>query len=149
MTIGNSVTSIGERAFAGCSGLTSVTIGNSVASIGERAFAGCSGLTSVTIPNGVTSIEYWAFAGCSGLTSVTIPDSVTSISGDAFYCCTSVTDVYCFPNPVNLTWEDDEKDDFKDDGSTICHVKAEYLETYQSKFGDENGVNVTFVGDLT
>ena len=42
-----SVTSIGEGAFHGCSGLTSVTIGNSVTSIGDYAFSYCSGLTSI------------------------------------------------------------------------------------------------------
>lgn len=36
-------------------------------SIGSSAFAGCSGLTSVTIPDSVTSIAGSAFAGCSGL----------------------------------------------------------------------------------
>ena len=36
--------------------LKSVTIGNSVTRIGERAFYNCSGLTSVTIPNSVTRI---------------------------------------------------------------------------------------------
>ena len=76
-----SVTSIGSAAFAGCSGLTSVTIGNSVTSIGEGTFSGCKGLTSVTIPNSVTSIGKQAFYFCSGLTSVTIRNSVTS-SGD-------------------------------------------------------------------
>lgn len=64
VSIGNSVTSIGERAFEGCSGLTSVIIGNSVTSIGFCAFYGCSGLTSVTIPNSVTSIGQYAFYGC-------------------------------------------------------------------------------------
>ena len=58
------VTTIGERAFAHCSGLTSITIPNSVTSIGDRAFENCSGLTSVTIPNSVTSIGNYAFSHC-------------------------------------------------------------------------------------
>ncbi len=92
-TIPNSVTSIGDWAFASCSGLTSVTIPNSVTSIGGYAFSGCSGLTSVTIPNSVTSIGGYAFSGCSGLTSVTIPNSVTSIGGYAFSGCSGLTSV--------------------------------------------------------
>ena len=69
-TIPNSVTSIGDYAFRGCSSLTSVTIPNSVTSIGEGAFHGCSGLTSITIPNSVTSIGDYAFYDCSNITSV-------------------------------------------------------------------------------
>ena len=38
--------------------------------IGDNAFCGCSGLTSLTIPNSVTSIDSLAFNGCSSLTSV-------------------------------------------------------------------------------
>ena len=90
---GYTVTSIGDYAFRGCSGLTSVTIGESVTSIGGVAFSNCSGLTSVTIPDSITSIGFYAFEGCSGLTSVTIPDSVTSISSGAFYNCWSLTSV--------------------------------------------------------
>ena len=59
-----SVTSIGDFAFSGCSGLTSVTVPNSVTSIGDNAFYKCSGLTSVTIPNSVTSIGSCAFSYC-------------------------------------------------------------------------------------
>ena len=87
VTIGNSVTSIGDLAFSLCTGLTSVTIGNSVTSIGRSAFSGCTGLTSVTIGNSVTSIGEHAFSGCTSLTSVTIPNSVTSIGRRAFNNC--------------------------------------------------------------
>ena len=93
VTIPNSVTSIGYSAFSDCSGLTSVTIPNSVTSIGRGAFKNCSGLTSVTIGNSVTSIGSHAFNGCSGLTSVTIPNSVTSIGNYAFYGCSGLTSV--------------------------------------------------------
>ena len=69
-----SVTSIGDYAFVGCTGLTSVTIPNSVTSIGTSAFDFCPYLTSVTIPNSVKSIGDYAFYNCSGLTSVHISD---------------------------------------------------------------------------
>ena len=73
---------------------TSYTIPDSVTSIGHRAFYGCTGLTSITIPDSVTSIGYSAFKDCTGLTSITIPDSVTSIGYMAFYGCTGLKDVY-------------------------------------------------------
>ena len=93
LTIGNSVTSIGDSSFSGCSGLTGVTIGNSVTSIGTYAFSGCSGLTGVTIPNSVMRIGGAAFQGCSALTELTIPNSVTSIGGLAFSGCSGLTEL--------------------------------------------------------
>ena len=116
-SVSYSVTSIGNYAFSGCSGLTSVTIPNSVTSIGNGAFSGCSGLTSpvynthvfaymptsysgaYTIPDGIESIAGSAFSGCTGLTSVTIPNSVTSIGESAFRGCTGLTSV-TIPNSV-------------------------------------------------
>ena len=105
VTIPNSVTSIGYGAFCECTGLTSVTIPNSVTSIGNDAFSGCSGLTSVTIPNSVTSIESSAFSFCASLTSFTIPNSVTSIGYDAFRGCTGLTSV-TIPNSVTSIGDD-------------------------------------------
>ena len=87
ITIPSSVTSIGEYAFAGCTGLTNITLPSGVTSIGEAAFYGCTGLTSITIPLGVTSIGGAAFSGCTGLTSITIPSSVTIIDRQAFLDC--------------------------------------------------------------
>ncbi|GHU77030.1 hypothetical protein FACS189461_5210 [Spirochaetia bacterium] len=88
-----SVTSIGDSAFEGCTGLTSVSIPAGVTSIGNRAFEGCTGLTSVSIPAGVTSIGNRAFEGCTGLTSVSISEGITSIGDRAFTGCTGLTSV--------------------------------------------------------
>ena len=83
----------GYSPFYAKSALTSVTIGNSVTSIGDSAFRGCSGLTSVVIPNSVTSIGSYAFKYCSGLTSIVIPNSVTSIGSSAFESCSGLKKV--------------------------------------------------------
>ena len=94
LVIPNTVMSIGNHAFDGCTGLTSVTIPSSVTSIGSEAFSGCSGLTFVFIPNSVISIGGAAFYGCSGLTSITIPNSLASISNYTFYGCSGLTSLY-------------------------------------------------------
>jgi len=51
--------------------------------IADGAFAGCSGLSSITIPNSVTSIGWIAFFGCYSLKSVKVP-SHTKIGIAAF-----------------------------------------------------------------
>ena len=98
-TIPDSVTSIGNDAFAGCRNLTSITIPDGVTNIGYSAFYDCNNLTSITIPDGVTSIGGGAFAGCRNLTSITIPDGVTSIGDYAFSCCSNLTSI-TIPNEV-------------------------------------------------
>ena len=94
ITIPNSVTSLGECCFYDCSGLTSITIPNSVKRLGNDCFFGCSGLTSITIPNSVTSLGDYCFEYCSGLTSVTIPNSVTSLGNYCFSDCSGLTEVH-------------------------------------------------------
>lgn len=91
--IPNSVTELGYWAFRNCSGLTSVIIPDSVRSIGQGTFQGCSGMTGVTIGSSVFYIGMYAFQGCSGLKEVIIPNSVTSIINNAFADCSSLTSV--------------------------------------------------------
>ena len=90
ITFDGDVTTIGNRAFQGCSSLTSATRPASLTSIGNNAFKECTSLTSITIPDGVTEIGYDAFNGCSSLTSVTIPNGVTKIGVRVFNRCSSL-----------------------------------------------------------
>ena len=85
--IPNSVTTIGDWAFAGCDSLTSINIPNSVTTIGNWAFKECESLTNINIPNSVTTIGREAFSNCESLTSINIPNSVTCIEEFAFKYC--------------------------------------------------------------
>ena len=91
--IPNSVTSIGDGAFRGCSGLTELILPNSVTSIGEYAFYYCSELTELTLPNSVTSIGWYAFQGCKALPSVVLPASLGSIGEYGFLGCKALTSI--------------------------------------------------------
>ena len=74
-------------------GCKNTTIPNSVTAIGNFAFDGCEGLTSIDIPNSVTHIGWYAFYSCKGLTSIVIPNSVTEIGAGAFEWCLELTSI--------------------------------------------------------
>lgn len=100
LVIPESVTSIGDYAFAGCRSFRSVKIPDSVTRIGVYAFYKCNNLSSITLPDGLTSIQDAVFFGCTRLSSITIPKSVTGIGNYAFHSCSSLTSVTI---PENVT----------------------------------------------
>lgn len=79
VTIPNSVTKIGNEAFAYCSKLTSITIPDNVTTIGNSAFILCTGLTSFTIGKGLESIEN-VFYGCERLSNISVADENANYS---------------------------------------------------------------------
>jgi len=121
--IPNSITTIGNLAFNGCNGLTSIEIPNSVILIGYRAFDGCSNLTNIGIPNTVTRIKANAFNGTAWYenqpdgvvyagsvaykykgtmpseTSITLKEGTSGITSDAFAGCTGLISID-IPNSV-------------------------------------------------
>lgn len=94
--IGDKVTSIGYRAFAGCTSLESVYISetSNLYKIHECAFNGCTNLKELNLPNKLTYIGYLAFENCSNYKGnyiesmqqhiLTIPSEVNSIGHSCF-----------------------------------------------------------------
>ena len=99
VVIPDMVTSIGDRAFYGCSSLSSLTLPSSLTCIGDSAFNGCSSLSSLTLPASLTSIGDSAFYECESLSNLTLPASLTSIGDSAFYGCYSLSNL-TFPTSL-------------------------------------------------
>lgn len=91
--IPNSITSIGDNAFNGCTRLSSIVIPESVTSIDSGAFQDCIGLTSISLPKNITTIESGTFYGCTSLTSIKLPQDVIAIESSAFGECSSLTSI--------------------------------------------------------
>ena len=81
---------IGERAFMGCSGITSVTLSENLEKINAYAFYGSSAITEITIPKSVKKVGTYAFGECGELTVTVEYDKGTdkrynAIEASAFY----------------------------------------------------------------
>ncbi len=84
---------IGTRAFFGCVNLRELTIPNSVTELGIRAFVECESLTRVRIGRGLDAIPDYTFLNCSELKSVSMQDNITKIGRSAFRGCALLNDV--------------------------------------------------------
>ena len=125
---------IGEFAFYGCSGLTSLNLPVGITSIGNYAFSGCSGLTSLNLPAGITEIGQGAFQYCSGLTSITLHAGITEIGHGAFSGCSGLTSIYVYAEKVPEILSDA----FKGCDAKKCTVyvpKGTYDDYWLSDFG--------------
>ncbi len=95
VTIGRNVTAIPDYLLYNSSGVTSVTIDHDaqITSIGSRAFYGCSKLASFVIPDSVTIMNFGVFYDCSSLAEITIPANVEDIKNGVFTGCTGLKKV--------------------------------------------------------
>ncbi|MGO5082166.1 leucine-rich repeat protein, partial [Oscillospiraceae bacterium LCP25S3_E4] len=113
---GYKVTEIGNYAFEGCTGLTSVIIPNSVTNIEGGAFRGCTGLKSITVDknnknyisvDGVlfnkNKTKILGYPNAKG-SSYVIPSSVTEIGYYAFSGCTGLTSVTIPSSVTEIGW---------------------------------------------
>lgn len=122
-SIPESITSIGDYAFAGLSKLTAVELPEGLITIGQHSFTGC-GFSEIELPPNLTAIRNYAFSGCSNLSSVTIPESVLGIQSEGFSTCLALQEVTfkgtprsvasntfynCFNlNTINVPWAEGE-----------------------------------------
>ena len=100
VVIPEGVTTIGRKAFSGCTTITSVKFPSSVTSIEESAFDSCGELTAVELSSKLKYIGNNAFSNCTSLKSIVIPSSVEEIGICAFCHCDLLTEMY-IPKNVN------------------------------------------------
>lgn len=101
---GYPVTGIASYAFRMLN-VTSIVIPDSVTSIGQEAFASCSSLTDIVFPPGVTNLPYGVCDLCTSLAHVTLPSNLVSIGQRAFEWCRGIREI-SFPTTLRSidTW---------------------------------------------
>ena len=88
ITLPNSMQSIGNYAFYGCTALSSIDFNENLERLGDHAFEGCKSFPALPeFPERLTTVGASAFANCDGLQELTIPTGVSSIGSRAFYGC--------------------------------------------------------------
>lgn len=85
----NQVTTIGEYAFAGCTGLKSISAPN-LKEIGVNAFRGCGSLAQLNLP-AITTIDNDAWRNCEELQEVTLGAGLEKVGTMAFANCPKLT----------------------------------------------------------
>lgn len=129
--------SIGDCAFYGCTGLSSLTLCPSIEEIGFGAFQSCTGLKTVVIDNGLTEIPEQAFFGDTALNSVSIPDSVNSIGSNAFAGCSSLREIFIGRNVTSIS-----NTAFQGSRNTVIHC---YYDSYARNYAQENSMPVVLL----
>ena len=110
--------SLGKYAFA-YSKLTEISLPDSIKTIDQSAFSGCTQLKSISLPTGLTSLGAYAFSNCDSLQSIKIPDGVSEIKDYAFDECDTLSTVllpssltkiseYAFENSVAIQYNEYE-----------------------------------------
>jgi len=122
--------------------LITFVCGDNITTIGQRAFVGCTRLTSITLPNALTNlgmVNGTVFASCESLQSITIPANVTNISINMFWNNNgALKDIYFLGNLVpsltsnvpNTIFISNSM--FNQPNTTIAHVSYSLVQSYKN-----------------
>lgn len=105
LTVGEKLSGIGNYAFYGCSGMSSIKLGNGLDTIGNYAFANCINMVTVDMDmySRVNIIGDHAFYNCQALQEFSVPISVTAIGDSAFEECYSMTHIELCGDGANVS----------------------------------------------
>ena len=93
LTLPETVTAIGEGAFADLSGLKTIIIPGTVKEIRQNAFRNNADLETVILQEGVEVIGARAFSDCTNLKNIELPESLIKIGASAFFYCSSINNI--------------------------------------------------------
>lgn len=104
--IPNSVASIGNSAFTGCTTLEDINFSNNLTHIGDYAFYNCSALKNPVFPESLTDIGICAFSFCNSITEINLPQNIQNIGMLAFAGSAALESIYLPENNPNYSTED-------------------------------------------
>ena len=130
LIICDGITSIGNYAFCGASGLEKLSIANTVTNIGDFAFLYDINLENVKLPNKIESIGRNAFRETK-IQNITIPNSVKKLSGFIFVNCGNLARIKFLP--TDMTGIDINKSIFYDIKNCTIYVKNEIVKNYMEQ----------------
>ena len=87
----NGQTAIGDEAFRNCTSLINVSLPSGLKTIGDRAFQNANSITQIEFKDGIESIGAFSFMDCKALTAVRLPNTTKSIGTSAFENCIKLT----------------------------------------------------------
>ena len=127
--------SIGEQAFYGCTGLSTITLGKGVSTVPFEAFSGCTSLESVVLSDTVEAIAENAFELCSALKTVTAHSSLKKVEDSAFESCAALVAVYYYG--TDTEWDSTEIATGNNGNETL--INARFYRYSESKPEDNDG----------
>ncbi len=102
LEIQDGITVIGERAFAGFTGITEIVLPDTVTDVKDSAFNSCNKVTSIDFSENLVTIEKGGFEYMSALTSIELPENLITIGNSAFESASALTGNLKIPDSVRV-----------------------------------------------